>query len=591
MKRLPFVATIACASALACGPKQSTPRTATGDGTPPPATFTPGEAKAPQFPDEPFRKEQPTAGEPRPFQLPAIKRFQIGKNKDLVDVYLVERHDLPTVYMELNFDGGSMTDPKNKAGLAQVCASMLTEGTASKDKIAFNEALADLASNVSSYASADSQGVSLRSLTKNFPATFELFSESLLAPGMRQSDFDRMVERILDGLKQARGSAASVSARVRGLVRYGENHPFGRIETEKTYGAIRLGDCKAYHKRWFKPRGARLFVVGDLTEQQIKSAFEPLWARWKGGQPRLPRMPDTAKLRPPQGRLFFVNVPGSAQSVVTMMHMGPQRKAPDYFATELAGDVLGGGFSSRVNMNLREDKGYAYGARGGFGYSKWYGVFSTYSSVQANSTYQSLVELHKEVTALDSGERPPQPDELEREKEGAILALPAQFATAAAILGQYRELVYYDLPFDYWNNYVSNIEAVTAEQVSEAAKKHLRPEDAVYLVVGDANAEQIVYQVGEDGKGSNAPFEKDGKPVTLGQALEHLLNSGTLGEGAMVTMDADGKVVGKRGQLRGRKAKAPRIGIPGKAEGEGPGKGKGKGKADEKKAGPAKKTP
>ena len=539
---------VLAAASFGCGSKQSGPAT-TGGGAPEPSFQSPeGEGGAePVFKEEAFRAEMPAASDPRPFQLPEIKRFQIGQ-KDKIDVYLVERHELPTVSMELNFDGGALADPKNKVGLASVCMDLMSEGTRKLDKIAFREALADLASGVESYAGDETQGVSMRSLTSSFDDTFALFVDTVLQPGLRKDEFDRAIKRRLEGLKQARGSASSVASRLSGMVLYGAAHPMGRVTTEKTYQAIRPGDCAAYHRKWIKPRGARLFVVGDLTEEQIRAAFEPVLARWRGAPARLPAPPKPRPLA--DARVFFVNVPGSAQTMISMMHMGPPRKASDYFATQIAGQVLGGGFASRINMNLREDKGYSYGARAGFGYNKTFGTFTAQSSVKAETTYQSVLEMLREVRGLHDGSRPPEAAELEREKEGTILAMPARFATAASTLGQFRTLVYFGLPLDYWNGYVESVNAVTEEQATAAARTHLQPDKAVLLIVGDAKALQIVRAEGsrEDAPLKLASSDGGGEAtqLNLDAALGEIQRALGGKKAGLVVLDADGKVLSRR---------------------------------------------
>lgn len=545
-KRIPVLAAGIAALSAACGPRQATTSGAGETTAPPPPFAGPVQGGGEEeFPDEPFRAERPGPMAARPFQLPALERFQIGKS-DKIDVYLIERHELPTISIDLELDGGAMTDPAGKVGLASVCMDMMAEGTRKLDKIAFNEALADIASSVSSYAGDDTQGVSMRTLSKSFDKTFALFADTVLHPAFRQGEFDRMIQRRLEALKQSRGSANAVAGRLAGLVRYGANHPLGRVTAEKAYKAIRLADCKAYHRRWVRPRKARLFVVGDTTEEKIRAAFTPLLASWHGAAPALEAPPRPSPMK--GGRIFLVDVPDSAQSVVVMMHMGPPRKAPDYFPTTIMGSLLGGGFTSRINMNLREAKGYAYGARGGFGYSRWFGAFSASGSVRDDSTYQTVLELLHEVRGLQDASKPPTREEMEREKEGSILAMPARFATAAATLAQYRALVYFGLPFDYWNTYVDNVKAVAAEQVKVAAQAHLKPAEAIYLVVGDADKPQKKFVPGgEDGKGSNEDLTgSDGKPVSLRDALGMLVDSKELGPGELVELDVDGKVVRRR---------------------------------------------
>jgi zinc protease len=490
------------------------------------------------FPDEDFRAHQPAAGAPRPFRLPAVKPFTLDNG---ITVYLIEQHTLPIVSMDLNFDGGGMTDPKDKDGLASICMAMLTEGTEKLDKIQYSEALADVASTINAYAADDSQGVGLASLTKHLPATFALFADTLRTPGMRQSDLDRMIKRRIEAVKQSRNNPTAVPGRITGPILYGPDHPYGSVLTEASLSAITLDDCKKQVATWLQPKHARLFVVGDLTEQQLRDTFKasPL-AVWKGTAPKAPTLPSPKTMA---GRIFFVHVPNAAQSSVVMLERGPLRTAPDYFANTIMSSVFGGSFTSRINMNLREDKGYSYGARGGLSYSKFYGTLSASAPVQADATYQSLLELDRELKDLWAGKRPITKDELDREKLNATLALPGRFATAQAALGQYRSLVYYGLPLDYFNTYVDHVTKVTEVQVKESAAKHLRPAQAVYLVVGDGDAKMIVDDPSQPKDKRRVPLLKDGAQITLRQALKDLAAKGDVGAGGLVELDVDGRVI------------------------------------------------
>ena len=553
MKRALFVAMLA-----ACGGKAVTsvpaPASGTTDTQPQPVPAAVEEKPMPAvtqtaspqelaFPAEDFRKQQPAAAEPRPFKFPAVKPFTL---KNGIKVYLVEQHTLPIVSMDLNFDGGSITDPKGKDGLAGLCMAMLTEGTQKLDKIAYSEALADVASNINAYAADDSQGVQLATLTKHVDATFALFAETLLSPGMREADFDRLKKRRIESVRQSRSNPTSIPYRVSGPVLYGANHPLGAVVTEDGLESITLDDCKKQIATRLKPRNARLFVVGDLTEAQVRETFDksPL-AKWTGAAPRVPALPAAKTMK---GRIFFVHVPNAAQASVSLMWFGPKRTAPDYFANAMLGGVLGGGFTSRINMNLREDKGYAYGARGGFSYPlKSIGVVNVTGSVQADSAYQTLLEIQREVTELASGKRPVTAEELEREKVNAELALPGRFSTAQAALGQYRSLVYYGLPLDYFNTYVAKVRKVTEKQVKASALRYLKTNRAVYVVVGNGDEKMIIDNPnapkGALPKDRKLPLEKDGKQVTLREALTELAKAGGVGSGGLVELDVDGRVV------------------------------------------------
>jgi predicted Zn-dependent peptidase len=278
--------------------------------------------------------------------------------------------------------------------------------------------------------------------------------------------------------------------------------------------------------------------VGDLTEARLRACFDsPRLAGWTGAAPELAPAPPPRTI---PGRIFFVDLPGATQSTVAYLQLGPRRTAPDHVATSLMAAVLGGGFTSRINMNLREDKGYSYGARGGFSYTKTHGAFIASAPVAGAATYQSILELDREIKGLWAGKRELAitADELEREKRGAILGLPGRFATAQAALGQYRALVYFGLPLDYYSSYVDQVGKVTVSDVMAAAARHLRPGQAVYLVVGDGG-QKLIVRVPADG--ADVPYTRDGVPLTLREALVDLAARGDVGSGGLVELDADGR--------------------------------------------------
>ena len=464
------------------------------------------------FPDEAFRAQPPLGGVPRPFRLPPVATFRLDSG---VEVYLVEQHALPLVSIDLNFDGGAAVDPPGKDGLASVCMAMLTEGTEQLDKLAYAERLADTASSIGGYAGDDSVGLTLSSLAKHLDATFAQFVATLRAPGFRRSDFDRLIQRRIEGIRQSKGSPGSIAARISGAVLYGRAHPFGAVVTEASLAALTLDDCRAFARTWLLPERARLFVVGDLTEAAVRACFAaPGLAGWTGAPPAPPALP------PPQtlpGRVFFVDLPGATQSTVMYLQFGPERAAPDHLATAMMGSVLGGGFASRINMNLRERRGFSYGARAQFSYTRSYGALFASAAVVGSATDQAILEIAREVSGMAQGAPgfAITADELEREKTGAILGLPGRFATAQAALGQYRGLVYFGLPLDYYNSYVDRVARVSERDAMAAAARWLRPDLAVYVVVGSAQP-------------------------ALRDALVELAARGDVGGGGLVELDSDG---------------------------------------------------
>ena len=485
------------------------------------------------FPDEAFRARPPEAGEPRPFRLPPVQAFTLACG---IEAYLVEQHALPLVSIDLAFPGGAAVDPPGKEGLASVCMAMLTEGTEELDKLAYAERLADTASSLGGYAGDDSVGLTLSSLTKHLPATFAQLVATLRTPGFRASDFARMIQRRIAGVRQAKGSPASVASRVAGPVLYGPDHPFGAVTTEASLAALTLADCRAFASRWLVPGRAQLFVVGDVTEAEVRAWFDaPALAGWAGSA----TPPALAAPRTMPGRIFFVDIPGATQSSVSYLQLGPRRTAAGFFARQVLGGVLGGGFTSRLNMNLREDKGYTYGARGSFSYSQLTGAFTAGAPVAGGATYQTILELDREIRGLASGVAPITADELEREQRGTILALPGRFATAQAALGQYRALVYFGLPLDHYDHYAARVAEVSAGDVMAAAAAELRPDAAVYVVVGDGAAPAILRAGDHD-----VPYVKHGAQLTVREALTELARGDDVRPGALIALDADGRILG-----------------------------------------------
>ena len=292
-----------------------------------------------------------------------------------------------------------------------------------------------------------------------------------------------------------------------------------------------------------------LTVGAGLVLGQVRSDAKALWIAIAGKLILLPLITfATCALLGVTGLALFTAVmfnglPTAPSSYILARQMGgPTRLDEDYFHTRLMANVLGGGFASRINMNLREDKGYSYGARGGVAYRRDHGYFYAVSSVRSDSTHQSLQEVFKEIDGLKSKAVPATDAELTREKNGDILGLPGDFATGQQALGRYRGLVYYGLPLDYYNSFVEKVSQVTLDDVMAAADKHLQPQNALVLIVGDAEAAQIAHA-----DGNNAPMtDEAGKPVTLLPALEAFAKARKGGKGSLVIVDTDGVVLETR---------------------------------------------
>ena len=488
---------------LACKPAATTP---------PPEPVPPGgptfTSETAVWPDEPYRASIPAPGPVAELSLPGVETFKLDSG---LEVFLVRQTKLPTVTMSFEFDGGAIRDPRNKTSMTSLCMDLLDEGTKNLDTAAFEEKQADHAVNVSSFGGSDTTGINVRALTSQLGPALDLMVEMLQQPGLRQTDLDRLKDARKANLLQAKASPAPIAGRLFGSLVWGKDHPYGQFETEKTIAAVTLKDCEKLVSQ-LKPGGARLWVTGMITQDEIRKELGTRLASWTGKAPTPLKI---AAAKPRLGTIFFVHVDGAAQSSIYVGHPGPERNAADFEATEMMTEILGGSFSSRINMNLREAKGYTYGGRAGIGYRRTGSSLSASSSVRTDATGPALREVIKEFVTMRTTDATDA--ELKRVKEGSLLALPAEFATPSDTLFVFQRLKFYGLPLDWYSGYQQRLKTVDIPAVRKAAEQHLREQDFVVLVVGDgakilpdldAIAKEKLF-----GKGGLVILDADGKPT------------------------------------------------------------------------------
>jgi zinc protease len=451
------------------------------------------------------RTQPPAPGAEPTFTPPTPARFKAHG----LDGYLVERHDLPIVEMIFGFNSGAVLDPAGKEGMNGLCSDLIGEGTKDLDKNALEDKKADNAIVVDIGAGTEAAQVHVRATKENIGAALDLAGQLLVTPGMRQADFERLKAQRKAAVLQEKGSADAVAQRVLGPVMFGKGHPYGHIVTEKSLDAVTLDDCKKVAQQ-LAPDGAFLLVTGDVTAAEVSSLLDAHMAQWKGKAPAQPR------IGPPQpqvkGTLFFVDVPGAAQSRIIVGHMGPSRKEADYYATTVMAQVLGSGLPSRIVQNLREKNGYTYGANGGFRYLRSTSTMTIASSVRTDATAKALREVKNELKAYAS-DKPPTDDEIARERTGNMLAFPARFGTGSSTLGSLWELLFYGLPLDTYAKMQGEWKSLTVPAVQKALKDRLRTDNLVVVVAGDKA------KVFDEMKDVAALFGKDGVVVLDGDAV------------------------------------------------------------------------
>ena len=420
---------------------------------------------------------------PKPGPNPKLTLPPIEKTKfeNGLEVWMVEQSELPLVAMNMVFHTGSTNEPENRTGVAGLTAQLLDDGTASRSAADIVNQLQSIGANVNSGSGWDSTTVSLQTLTKNLDKALEIFSDVILNPAFPANEMESLRGRQLIGLRQQRANPGAISNLAFNKVLYGD-HPYGRDNNEETIKAITREDVLGYYNSTYRPNNATLIVVGSFNKAELKSKLEKVFGSWKPGDISAKTLPVPKPLD--KAGIYFVDRPNSAQSVVGIGQVGVDRMNPDYFSIQVMNAILGGGITSRISMNLREDKGYTYGANSGFVYRRGAGPFRAGGNIQTAVTKEAVAEFMKELNGIRGG-RPVTQKELDYNKQALIRRYPAGFETIGAISAQLSNLVVYDLPDSYFNDYIAKVNAVTLDDVNRVAKKYLDPSKMAIVIVGD----------------------------------------------------------------------------------------------------------
>ncbi len=395
---------------------------------------------------------------------------------------MVSHDELPIVSMGMVFKTGTTNEPDDRYGVAGLTSSLLTTGTKTFTAEQLANELREIGiNNIGSGSSFDATTVSIQSLTKHLDRALELYSDVIQNPAFPAKELESLRARALIGLRQQRTNPTAISNIVYNRVLFGE-HPYGRSSSEASIKAITRDDLVKYYESTYRPNNATLIVVGDIDKGTLKTKLEKAFANWKPADTKLRDLPVAKPLE--KTAIYLVDRPGSAQSTVSIGHVGLERSHPDYFPVTIMNSILGGGFTSRINMNLREDKGYTYGARSGFSFRRGAGPFSAGGEIRTADTKASIVEFMKELNDIRSG-RPVTQQELDYNKQSVIRRYPAGFETVGAISNQLSNLVIYGLPDTYFNDYIGRVNAVSLADVNRVAKQYLDPSKMAIVVVGD----------------------------------------------------------------------------------------------------------
>jgi zinc protease len=430
------------------------------------------------------RTKVPPPGPSPVLRVPTWTKAQLSNGASLL---VSERKGLPLVSFTISFVGGSnQFEPANKRGVAAMTSSMLTEGTTTRTGDQLSDALQLLGTSIGANIGGEDGSVGFVSTTQNFDATLAILADMMLNSTFPAEALERLRGRTLVNLTQAKDQPTFVGGQVFSKVLYGEAHPYGQRVTETSVKAITRDDIMAFQKSYFLPGRAIITVVGDINAVKAKAAVEKGLAAWTraGEKPAFtyPKLPELQT-----SRIYLIDKPGAAQSVVNIGLPGPARNTPDYFALQVLNTILGGQFQSRLNANIREQKGYSYGVSSGFGYGKGPGPFRAGGSIVSAKTDAALIEFMKELKGVN-GERPFTDEELQTAKESLIQGLPARFASVSAISNSITSLVIQGLPDDYYQTYAKNVSAITKEDLLRVAKQYIDLGHLAIVIVGDRSA-------------------------------------------------------------------------------------------------------
>ncbi|KAF1686992.1 peptidase M16 [Pseudoxanthomonas broegbernensis] len=448
-------------------------------------------------------------------KFPALERATLSNGTAVI---LARRDAVPVVQFSYEFKGGFAADRGRKLGTSSFTMAMLDEGAGELDALGFANRAESLGASLAAGASLDGANASLSALKENLDASLGLYADMLRRPRFEQKEIDRVRATWLAGIAQEKARPNGAAQRVLPPLLYGEGHPyaipFSGSGTEASIAALTRDDLAAFHRQWVRPDGATLIVVGDTTLAEVVPLLEKHFGDWKAGAPAIAAEAIPAVQRPARPAVYLIDQPGAVQATLLAGQVVPSTKDPGSIRFDVANSVLGGEFSSRLNMNLREDKHWAYGAysfaSGALGQRPW----MAFAPVQIDRTAESLAELDREVRQYASGKAPPSAAEVAKIQATEIRSLPGAYETGRAVMGAIGGIVRYDRPDDYVVRRKAEIESLTVDQVKQAATA-LDPDRLVWVVVGDLK--QVEQPVRALGLGEVRVVDADGRPAAAAE--------------------------------------------------------------------------
>jgi predicted Zn-dependent peptidase len=433
------------------------------------------------------RSRLPAVGPDPLFRFPSIVRHRLTNG---LDVRTVEHRSVPVISFIVQVNGGSGADPADRHGLAAITADMLDEGTGSLSAIDVSERLARIGGEFDIDVAPDATVFSLTTLTRFADRGAALLADILARPSLREDDFTRVRQMRLDRLRQLRDLPPAVAERAFLRLLY-RDHPYGHlpIGSDSALRAMSLDEVRHFHRIAYRPTRGTLVVGGDMRHEELRAVAERAFGSWTDGASGPSHRP-AASIEPPlvnDTRLAVVPREAAQQSELRIGHLTTSRDTPDYPGLLVLNAVLGGQFVSRVNLKLREEKGYTYGARTGFDWRRGISPFGLQASVHTAATADAIRDSLNELQAIRGG-RPATESEMQLAKATLTRGYPRNFETVQQVTRSVAQLVLYDLPDTYFEEFVPKVNAVEAREVTRVAERHLDPSRLITLIVGDHHA-------------------------------------------------------------------------------------------------------
>jgi zinc protease len=455
------------------------------------------------------RSRLPEPGPPPETKFPDLERATLSNGLRIV---LAQRRSIPQVRFDLLLDAGFAADQSGVPGVASLTMSMLDEGTRTRNAIRISDELAGLGANLYTGSRLDVSSVSLEALRDRLDASLAVYADVILDPAFPAADFERLKRQRLAQIQREKSEPVAMALRVMPALLYGEGHayatPWTGSGTEASTARITRQDLVRFHRTWFKPNHATLVVVGATTMAEIRPKLERLFAGWTPGE--IPVKNIGRVEQQPKSVVYLLDRPEAIQTLILAGNLAPPKANPDEPAIETMNQVLGGSFTARINMNLREDKHWSYGAFSFFRDARGQRPFVVYAPVQTDKTKEAVAEVRKELGSL-LADRPATAEEVARAVSGLTLTLPGSWETMGAVAGSVTDIVTYGLEDRYFDTYADKVRAQTVETVGAAARGTVHPDRLVWVVVGDRA--RIEPGLRELGLGEIRLIDADGKPL------------------------------------------------------------------------------